>query len=206
MDGVYKQLDGAAEQVDNVIKAPQDYLVREVNVTEPGYAFIFLSNENLTQVDFHFDDVTITHTHSNIVAGAHYYPFGLTMETREITDEPYRYGYQGQFSEKDLTTGMQEFELRMYDPRIGRWLTPDPYGQYPSPYLSMGNAPYIATDPTGGFAGDCPSICPGMLLESRLSTEAVNAALADGYSLALRVAQMRGLQHFPQVMRSVKFQ
>jgi RHS repeat-associated protein len=151
VDGAYRQLDVDAVQQGLVVKAPHDYLVREVTVTEPGYAFIFLSNENLTQIDVHFDDVTITHTHSPIVAGADYYPFGLPMENREVTNEPYRYGYQGQFSEKDVTTGMQEFELRMYDPRIGRWTSTDPNGQFSSPYLGMGNTPNVGIDPDGGF-------------------------------------------------------
>jgi RHS repeat-associated protein len=154
VEGAYEQLDADAEQVGIETNAPHDYLMREVTVTEPGYAYIFLSNENQKQVDVHFDDVTITHTHSNIVAGADYYPFGLAMENREITAEPYRYGYQGKFSEKDLTTGMQEFELRMYDPRIGRWMSPDPYGQFTSPYVGMGNIGNITIDPDGAFAFD----------------------------------------------------
>ena len=36
VDGAYKQLDGGAEQEDEVIKAPHDHLVREIAVTEPG--------------------------------------------------------------------------------------------------------------------------------------------------------------------------
>lgn len=45
----------------------------------------------------------------------------------------YRYGYQGQFAEKDPETGLNSFELRMWDARIGRWLNTDPYAQYWSP-------------------------------------------------------------------------
>jgi RHS repeat-associated protein len=85
------------------------------------------------------------------------------LRQRGITDEAYRYGYQGQFSEKDLTTGQQEFELRNYDPRIGRWLSPDPYGQFASPYLAMGNNPASNVDPDGGFTGG-PG--PGPLLKN----------------------------------------
>lgn len=46
---------------------------------------------------------------------------------------------------------MQEFELRMYDPKIGRWTTTDPYNQYASPYVGMGNDPVMGVDPDGGF-------------------------------------------------------
>ena len=61
----------------------------------------------------------------------------------------YRYAYQGQ--EKDPETGKEAFELRLWDARIGRWLTTDPYGQYHSPYLGMGNDPINGIDPDGGY-------------------------------------------------------
>lgn len=70
-------------------------------------------------------------------------------------DGEYRYAYQGQ--EKDLETGMEAFELRLWDSRIGRWLTTDPAKQYASPYLGMGNNPVSFRDPDGAFAcDDCP--------------------------------------------------
>jgi RHS repeat-associated protein len=67
--------------------------------------------------------------------------------------EGYRYAFQGQ--EKDPETGKEAFELRLWDSRIGRWLTTDPYGQYNSPYLGMGNNPISRIDPDGGM--DCPN-------------------------------------------------
>ena len=41
----------------------------------------------------------------------------------------YRYAFQGQ--EKDSETGKEAFELRLWDSRIGRWLTTDPYREFP---------------------------------------------------------------------------
>ncbi|SRX52251.1 hypothetical protein AEQU1_00114 [Aequorivita sp. CIP111184] len=61
----------------------------------------------------------------------------------------YRYAYQGQ--EKDNETGMEAFELRLWDARIGRWQRPDPMRQYHSPYLGMGNIPSSAFDSDGGY-------------------------------------------------------
>jgi hypothetical protein len=46
---------------------------------------------------------------------------------------------------------MEAFQLRLWDGRIGRWLNPDPYGQYASPYLGMGNNPIGMIDPDGGY-------------------------------------------------------
>ncbi len=63
----------------------------------------------------------------------------------------YRFGYQGQFAEKDQETGLNHFELREYDTRICRWMAPDPYGQYYSPYIGMGNNPVCGVDPDGGY-------------------------------------------------------
>ena len=70
------------------------------------------------------------------------------MPNRQIVNgEPYRYAFQGQ--EKDPETGKEAFQLRLWDGRIGRWLTTDPAGQYASPYLGMGNNPMNGVDPDG---------------------------------------------------------
>lgn len=79
-----------------------------------------------------------------------YYPFGMPMPNRQIVGgEQYRYSFQGQ--EKDPETGKEAFQLRLWDGRIGRWLTTDPAGQYSSPYLGMGNNPMNRIDPDGGI-------------------------------------------------------
>jgi RHS repeat-associated protein len=104
-------------------------------------------------VEVFFDDFKVTQNMSDIVAGADYYPFGLPIAERELTREPYRYGYQGQFSEKDKETGFNFFDLRLYDSRIGRFTTADPYSQYWSSYVGMGNMPHMGTDPDGGLFG-----------------------------------------------------
>lgn len=65
-----------------------------------------------------------------------------------------RYGYQGQFSEFDSETNWNHFELREYDPIIGRWTATDPRYEFFSPYIGMGNDPVNMTDPTGGSVLD----------------------------------------------------
>ncbi len=81
-----------------------------------------------------------------------YYPFGMGMPGRKISDKEYRHTYQGQ--EQDEETGKEAFELRLWDARIGRWLTTDPYRQFDSPYLGMGNNPVRFIDPDGGYCED----------------------------------------------------
>ena len=78
-----------------------------------------------------------------------YYPFGMPMPNRIYGANGYRYAYQGQ--EVDPETGKEAFQLRLWDGRIGRWLTTDPAGQFNSPYLGMGNNPISGVDPDGAW-------------------------------------------------------
>ncbi len=80
-----------------------------------------------------------------------YYPFGSYMPGRRlVSSNLYRFGFQGQFAEQDEETGWNSFTLRMWHSDLGRWFQPDPYGQYHSPYLGMGNNPISFLDPDGG--------------------------------------------------------
>ena len=89
----------------------------------------------------------------SITSVTDYYPFGMPMPNRHIQDaNGYRYAYQGQ--EKDPETGKEAFELRLWDGRIGRWLTTDPAGEFSSPYLGMGNNPIRLIDSDGGSTDD----------------------------------------------------
>lgn len=95
--------------------------------------------------------VVIQRAQSIPVAYADYYPFGerLPGTRSSFSVGAYKYAYQGQ--ELDGETDMEAFQLRLWDGRIGRWLTTDPYGQYHSPYLGMGNDPINGIDPDGGW-------------------------------------------------------
>ncbi len=99
----YMQLNTSYEQVGTTTNMPFDHLViPPITITQPGFVYIYVSNESPTLVDIYFDDLTITQTRSPIVAGGDFYPFGLPMETRQITREPWRWGYQGAFAEKNF--------------------------------------------------------------------------------------------------------
>ena len=89
-----------------------------------------------------------------------YYPGGMAMPNRNIVGD-YRYGFQGEYAEKEpeLGEGKNSFQLRLWDSRIRRWLSPDPYGQYHSPYLGMGNRPNELVDPDGGCTDDKGNPC-----------------------------------------------
>jgi RHS repeat-associated protein len=116
-----------------------------------------------------------------------YYPFGMPMPNRNVEGN-YRYGYQGEFAEKEpeLGQGVNSFELRLWDSRIGRWLTTDPYGQYSSPYLGMGNNPISFVDPDGGFSGPCDD--PPCFQTEALSEVTIEGRSGNRFNSA-------GLQH-----------
>ena len=87
---------------------------------------------------------------------SNYYPFGMKF----MNVNSYRYGYQGDYSEDETEENgikANSFQLRLYNPRLGRWMSPDPYGQFHSPYLAMGNTPIIGIDPNGGICPTCPN-------------------------------------------------
>ncbi|SFW68257.1 RHS repeat-associated core domain-containing protein [Sinomicrobium oceani] len=109
-------------------------------------------NTAVYQLTDHLGNVRALVQESGTLAGAtDYYPGGMAMPARKLSDaEGYRYGYQGDFAETDEETGKPAFELRLYDPRINRWLTTDPAQQYDSPYLSMGNNWVNRRDIDGG--------------------------------------------------------
>jgi RHS repeat-associated protein len=66
----------------------------------------------------------------------------------------YRYGFNGKEGDNEVygEGNNYDFGARIYDARIGRWLSVDPvYMKFPDsgPYNSMGNNPIIFIDPTG---------------------------------------------------------
>ena len=105
----------------------------------------------------------------------------MEMPGRKYASEAYRYDYQGQFAEKDGETGLHSFELRQWDARIARWNSTDPYGQYFSPYMGMGNNPISLVDPDGGFAGGGdPPISHTMLNEITLTSSGGGRSFGSG--------------------------
>jgi len=81
------------------------------------------------------------------------------MPGRQINSNSYKYGFNGKENDNEVkgTGNSLDFGARLYDPRLGKWLSIDPYSSsYPdmSPYTGMGNNPIYFIDPTGGFLID----------------------------------------------------
>jgi RHS repeat-associated protein len=125
----------------------------EIVIEEDGYIYIWVSNESQSTRVW-FDDLTVTHEQSLVVQASDYGVWGDLLREQRSDDKKYRFGYQGQFAEKDEETGWNHFELREYENTLARWLVVDPKRIGHSPYVGMDNDPLNLIDPDGGNPND----------------------------------------------------
>jgi hypothetical protein len=90
---------------------------QQIAITEPGFVYIYISNENDTPVEVYFDDFKVTHTKGPIVSSLDYYAFGSTFNGYE-RENAMRNKYQlNSFEMQDeLNLGLYDFMARHYDP------------------------------------------------------------------------------------------
>jgi len=139
---------------------------------QKGYIYIWVSNES-ENTKVWFDDLKVTHRSRRVTQATDYYAYGSVLREQKTPEElTYRYKYQGQYAEKDEETGWEHFELREFDPIIGRWTSKDPKGEFYSPYVGMGNNPISNNDPDGGTTR--PPIANGILVPDNFFKRAYN--------------------------------
>jgi RHS repeat-associated protein len=91
---------------------------------------------------------------ADVISAQDYYPFGMIMPGRTIVNgNGYRYGFNGKENDNEVkeTGNQQDYGMRIYDPRIGKFLSVDPLTKdYPwnSSYAFAENNPikYIDLD------------------------------------------------------------
>jgi RHS repeat-associated protein len=150
-DSDFDQLDDAyGQQPGDANKGPHDLLTANVNIKEPGYVFIYVSNEGAVQQDIYFDDITISHTKSPVIQIDDYYPFGLTFNSYQRENSvANQYLYNGKEKQDELNLSWLDYGFRMYDPAIARWMVIDPLAEKFkswSPYSYAFNNPVRFTD------------------------------------------------------------
>jgi RHS repeat-associated protein len=79
----------------------------------------------------------------------------MVMPQRQFIAGGYRYGFNGKENDNDVkgTANQQDYGMRIYDPRLGRFLSVDPLTKsYPwlSTYQFAANSPISGTDLDGG--------------------------------------------------------
>jgi RHS repeat-associated protein len=94
----------------------------------------------------------VTHYEANAVNAVGYYPFGMQMPGRVAQPQAYRFGYSGLERDDELKGLGNSYytNARLFDPRVGRWLSPDPVEvAASSPFVGFGNNPIRYADPKG---------------------------------------------------------
>jgi RHS repeat-associated protein len=125
----------------------------KITIKEPGYVYIYLSNENPTEVEVYFDDFTVEHIKTPVIQTDDYYPFGMTFNAyRRENAANQVYLYNGKELQDELSIEWIDYGARMYDASIGRWLVTDPLSDKMRRWSSFNyayNNPIRFIDPDG---------------------------------------------------------
>jgi RHS repeat-associated protein len=97
---------------------------------------------------------TIDYYNAEVITANDYYPGGMVMPGRKYPAAGglYRYGFNGKEKAREITNDDYDFGARIYDGRLGRWLSTDPLQiKYPSltPYNFSNNSPILFVDRDG---------------------------------------------------------
>ena len=87
-----------------------------------------------------------------VISESDYYPFGMAMAARSFSNEEYRFGFNGMEKDGDLGEGKTDYDARIYDEKLGRWLSCDPLEwKYPSlsTFSFSNNSPIMLRDYNG---------------------------------------------------------
>ncbi|OQP43609.1 hypothetical protein A4H97_33835 [Niastella yeongjuensis] len=99
----------------------------------------------------------IDHYEPDIVSAQDYYPFGMLQPGRSYLSpngDKYRYGFNGKENDNEVKGdgNQQDYGMRVYDPRLGKFLSVDPLTtKFPelTPYQFASNSPIVAIDLDG---------------------------------------------------------
>jgi RHS repeat-associated protein len=153
LNGGFKQSTTAGKEAGTDVAHERVFNTNPIVIAEPGYVYIYVSNENTTLVDVYFDDFNVTQTKSPVIASNDYYAFGLTFNSYSRENSvPQNYLYNKKELINDLSLGVYDYGARQYDPAIGRWTVIDPLsekGRRWSPYTYGADNPIRFIDPDG---------------------------------------------------------
>jgi RHS repeat-associated protein len=120
-----------------------------------GNVLVTISDKKLAVASI-TDPNLIAYYTADVVTANDYYPFGSQMPGRKYSqpNSTYRYGFNGMEKDDEVKgEGNQlDYKMRIYDPRLGRFLSVDPIAdEYPSltPYQFASNQPIESIDIDG---------------------------------------------------------
>jgi RHS repeat-associated protein len=149
INGGFQRMSDQAKE-NGLDTVSHEKLAASFVASEPGYVYIYLSNENETPVDVFFDDFKVGHTNSPVIQMDDYYPFGLTFNSYSRGNStPNDHKYNGKEEQTELDLGWLDYGLRMFDPSLARWMVIDAWSmKYNSwsPYNYAFNNPIRFSD------------------------------------------------------------
>jgi RHS repeat-associated protein len=142
-----------------------------------GNVMVTLTDKRLQHTT---DNTSVDYFQPDVKTAQDYYAFGGLQPDRSTSSGSYRYGFNGKENDNDVGKGtgnQQDYGMRIYDPRVGRFLTEDPITlKYPelTPYQFASNNPIANIDIDGlegrnattkkGFLNPPPVLTPPVVL------------------------------------------
>ncbi|UGU17912.1 DUF6443 domain-containing protein [Sinomicrobium kalidii] len=169
---------------------PEGYVTKENNT----YKYVYQYKDHIGNVRLSYTNTgTTSAPQLDIIQENNYYPGGLLHQGyNNITSSlgnstAKKFKYQGQEYSESLGLNLYEFDLRHYSPTLMRFHTPDPYEQFMSPYVAMGNNPVVAYDPDGGKCFDPEGneiVCPDEnIYDDFRDSDTQNITVLDGVTV-----------------------
>jgi RHS repeat-associated protein len=112
---------------------------------------------NDKKVGISSNDSTVDYFNPQVVSAQDYYPFGMMQPERKYNVSGYRYGFNGKENDNEISGegNNLDFGSRIYDPRLGKWLSLDAVKvAWQSPYVFVSNSPVQKLDPDGNWQTD----------------------------------------------------
>lgn len=117
-----------------------------------GTSYFYIDNARVAETDV----TTYNYYVADVVTANDYSPFGAPLAGRSYTapNSDYRFAFNGKEKDNEVNGegNAYDFGARIYDPRLGRWLSVDPlqekYVSF-SPYNYSINSPIMLGDPDG---------------------------------------------------------
>jgi RHS repeat-associated protein len=100
------------------------------------------------------NNTIVDYFNPQVVSAQDYYPFGMLQPGRSYNAGGYRYGFNGKENDNEVKGegNQQDYGMRVYDPRLGKFLSVDPLSnKFPflTPYQFSSNSPIANIDLDG---------------------------------------------------------
>ena len=91
----------------------------------------------------------IDHYVADITSATDYYPFGSPMDGRNFSSDKYRFGFNGKENDNEVKGegSQQDYGMRIYDSRLGRFLSTDPIIVYEHKYPELSTYQFASNTP-----------------------------------------------------------